>query len=220
MNGSLFSQPKYMNGVGFEKSGGTFVPKWSPPNPHRDLISHNSQRGSFRPTSMGLHHLSFVLSVWVVNTSFGIHLRGSYFPLVQWRYLFLGYRLGNAHIPYLWLCEQGAYTQGISLCHPFVQFIPFSHLAAYFLVYPWKAITSASFPWRDKFLSVLLKSASKLIPQFLNKVSEELRLEIPHSLFKLDRICFFVKGVLCGTCLVWLGMVYKFPDYIMVTKTW
>ena len=42
---------------------------------------------------------------------------GGYFPLVQWWYLFLGYRLGNAHRPYLWPCEQGAYILGISLCH-------------------------------------------------------------------------------------------------------
>ena len=33
------------------------------------LISHNCQRGAFRPTSTGLHHLSLVLSVSVVNTS-------------------------------------------------------------------------------------------------------------------------------------------------------
>ena len=36
----------------------------------RHLISHNRQRGSFRPTSMGLRHLSLVLNAWVVNTSF------------------------------------------------------------------------------------------------------------------------------------------------------
>ena len=57
---------------------------------------------------------------------------------------------------------------------------------------------------------------SKHMPQFLNicgsKVSEELRLEIPHSLFKLVPICFFIKGMLRGTCLVWLGMVF--------TSTW
>ena len=29
----------------------------------RNLISHSRQRGSFRPTSRGLHHLSLVLSV-------------------------------------------------------------------------------------------------------------------------------------------------------------
>ena len=77
---------------------------------------------------------------------------------------------------------------------------------------PWKAITSASFPCRDKFISALLKSASKVITQFLNicgsKVREELRLEIPHNLFKLVQFCFFVKGMLRGTCLVWLGMVF------------
>ena len=72
---------------------------------------------------------------------------------------------------------------------------------------------SASFPCRDKFINALLKSASKLIPQFLNiccsKVSEKLRPEIHHSLFKLAPICFFVKrGMLRGTCLVWLGMVF------------
>ena len=38
---------------------------------------------------------------------------GDYFPLVQWWYLFLGYNLGNAQRPYLYPCEQGAYTQGI-----------------------------------------------------------------------------------------------------------
>ena len=42
---------------------------------------------------------------------------GGYFPLVEWWYIFLGYRLGNAHRPYLWPCEQGAYTLGISLYH-------------------------------------------------------------------------------------------------------
>ena len=34
------------------------------------LISHNRQRGSFRPTSVGLPHLSLVLNAWVVNISF------------------------------------------------------------------------------------------------------------------------------------------------------
>ena len=81
--------------------------------------------------------------------------------------------------------------------HPFVQCIPFSHYAAYFLVYPWKATTSASFPYKDKFVNALRKSANKLIPQLLNicgsKVSDELRLEIRHSLFKMVPICFFVK---------------------------
>ena len=125
---------------------------------------------------------------------------GGYFCLVQWWYLFLGYRLGNAHRPYLWPCEQDAYTLGISLCHLVcltVSSVCTIYQAAYFLVYPWKAITTASFPCRDKFINVLLKSASKLIPQFLNicssKVSEELRQKIPHSLFELVPVCFFVK---------------------------
>ena len=34
------------------------------------MISHDRQRGSFRPTSMGLYHSSLVLNAWVMNTSF------------------------------------------------------------------------------------------------------------------------------------------------------
>ena len=86
-----------------------------------------------------------------------------------------------------------------------------------FLVYPWKAIMSASFLCRDKFINALLKSASKHIPQFLNicgsKVSEELRLEIPPSLFKLVPICFFfVKGDVTWDLfsLAQYG-IYKYP---------
>ena len=89
---------------------------------------------------------------------------------------------------------------------------------AYFLVYPRKAITSASFPCRDKFIKALLKSAGKVIPQFLNicgnKVSEELRLKILHSLFELVPICFFVKGDVTWDLfsLARYG-IYKYLDY-------
>ena len=82
---------------------------------------------------------------------------------------------------------------------------------------------SASFPCGDEFINDLLKSASKHSPQFLNicsKVSEELRLEIPHSLFKLAPICFFIKGDVTWDLfsLARYG-IYKYPDYVMVTKT-
>ena len=87
------------------------------------------------------------------------------------------------------LCEQGAYTLGTSLCHSVgltVSFVctiyPFFSLGGVFPVYPWKAITGASFSCKDKYINALLKSASKPTPQFLNncgsKVSEELRLEV------------------------------------------
>ena len=82
---------------------------------------------------------------------------------------------------------------------------------------------STSFPCRD-FINALLESASKLMQQFLNicdsKVNEELRLEILHSLFKVVPICCFVKGdVTRGLFSLARYGIYKYPDYIMVTKT-
>ena len=94
-----------------------------------------------------------------------------------------------------------------------------------FLIYPWKAIMSASFPCRDKYISALLKSASKLIPQFFNicgsKVSEELRLEIPHSLFELvpDSQSVFYKGVCyVGPVLSARYGIYKYGKMVSPCK--
>ena len=52
-----------------------------------------------------------------------------------------------------------------------------------------------------------------------SKVSKELRLEIPYSLFKLVPIYFFIKGGVKWD-LFSLAGINKYPDFVKVTKTW
>ena len=44
MNRSPFLEPKYMNGVDFEMSGRTFVPKWYPLSPPRESTKEQTKR--------------------------------------------------------------------------------------------------------------------------------------------------------------------------------
>ena len=54
-----------------------------------------------------------------------------------------------------------------------------------------------------------------------SKVSEELRLEIPHSLFKLVPIYFFIKeDVKWDLFSLARCSINKYPDYVKVTMTW
>ena len=66
----------------------------------------------------------------------------------------------------------------------------------------------------------LLANISHFLDICGSKVIVELRLKIPHSLFKLVPICFFIKGGVTWDLfsLARYG-IYKYPDYVVVTKT-
>ena len=65
------------------------------------------------------------------------------------------------------------------------------------------------------------KGLVRPVLEYSNSVSEELRLEIPHGLFNWSQSAFFIKGDVTWDLfsLARYG-IYKYPDYVMVNKTW